>query len=147
MRPQVWCGDEKPTKDKMISILHNERYRTKPKGGLWTSPLINGTSPWIKFSEGSDLYNEEKQKWVLIPTDDSKILHLETKKDLMEVEVYKTDSELYKTINYEDIFGEYDAVHASGSMLSREPFRFWDRESILWNNWKFKDVVRLKDFV
>lgn len=147
MRPQVWCGDEKPTEDKMINIIEGERYGTKPRGGLWTSPLIDGTSPWIKFCERHNVYDKEKQRWVLIPRNDAEILHLETKKDLMTVEVRETESGLYETINYEDIFKKYDAVHVFGSMISREPFYSWDRESTLWNNWKFKDVIRLDDFV
>lgn len=131
----------------MIQIVEGERYGCKPKGGLWTSPLIDESSPWIEFSERHNIYDKEKQKWVLLPSENSKVLHLETKKDLMKVEVKETSSGLHKTINYEDIFDYYDAVHISGSMLSREPFYFWDCESLIWNNWKFRDVIKLNEYI
>lgn len=83
MRPQVWCGDEKPKRNKMISIIEGERYGCKPKGGLWTSPLINTSSPWIKFCENHNIYDKEKEKW----------------------------------------------------------------ESVIWNNWKFEDVIKLDEYI
>lgn len=146
MKPQVWCGDKKPQESEMIQIIEGCRYGSKPKGGLWTSPLKNGSSTWIKFCKRHNVYKNEKQKWVLLPEDDADVLHLETKKDLMRVEVKDTDSGLHKTINYEQVFEKYDAVHVYGSMLSRSPFSLWDVESTLWNNWRFRDVIRLSEF-
>jgi len=145
MNKQVWFGSSELQKDKMKSVNSNKFYFGKPHGGLWTSPYINGSSPWIRFAKSVDLSGvENDEAWVLKPSSRANVLHFNTKRDLMKVETKKVDN--YKVLNYRDIFEKYDAIKVSHDLIGVGPFREWDCKSVLWDTWNFDWIVKLSEY-
>lgn len=146
MKPQVWVGESQPSKNKMVSVK-DKYYFGKPYGGFWTSPLINNTSPWIEFSNkvGLESYTCDKSTaWVLIPGD-CDVFKVDNKKDIMQLSSKKVDR--YDSIDYISVFEHYDALHVTSNGIKYNEFREWDCESVLWDNWKFADCIKLKDYI
>jgi hypothetical protein len=147
MKPQLWSGTEKPMRNKMTKVNPTDIYFGKPTGGLWTSPLRNGSSPWLDYAHSVNLTNIKKEnQWVLIPKPDANVLEIENKKDLMKVS-QKTTEFGQKTLDYEPIFQTYDGVYVKKSMVNRGPFYEWDCESILWNKWVFDNCISLNEYI
>lgn len=142
MRPQVWCGKEKPSISEMRPVDASNTYFGKPKGGFWTSPLRNNSSPWIEYCKDSGFSDFCAEKcWVLTPEANSKILKLSNPKDLRDLKLKKDNM-----LDYDIIFPEYDAVYIKPNILNHSIFRDYDCETILWNKWKFEDIILLDKY-
>lgn len=143
MQPQVWVGDSKPSKSKMVSVM-NKYYFGKPYGGFWTSPLRNNKSPWIEWINKGSINSDDSSSWILIPNTDCKVYTVNSKKDIIQLNRIYVDG--FKTIDYQSLFKSYDAIHVTKNGIKHPEFITWDCESVLWNNWKFNNCIKLEEY-
>ena len=131
-----------------IQPIKNQEYFTKPKGGLWASP-VNAEFGWKEWCERENFRtNTEDNSFKFRVKDDSKIIHIRDKKDLDNLPKQKDRlgfgespaSMVY--LDFEKISQNYDGIelHLSEEKLQSIDdycnglyFRLygWDCDSIL----------------
>ena len=104
-----------------IKPIVNENYFTKPKGGLWASPVNAkfGWDDWCKREHFRKNTKENSFRFVL--KDNAKILHIYSVADLDALPKQKVDidSGLMCYLDFEKIEKDYDGVELH---LSEEKF-------------------------
>jgi hypothetical protein len=152
LAPQLYVGSM-PT-EAQFRPIENEWH--KPRGGLWTStydPRLG--SDWVQWclSEEFGVPEAGWQSWVLTPTNDARVLTIDSLVDLELVcRDYLAKPEHLGSmcpLDYERLAEEYDAVHLTeqGQWRTRLSLHHslygWDCESSLWLRWAFSDVQSL----
>lgn len=150
---QAFAGTS-PCPEKMEPIV-NESW-VKPAGGLWTS-TYNGTSSdwlsWCKAEAFSPSSNTDWKMHLLTPTEDSRLLVIETLADLEEIyDIYPDVEATYKCVlDFERLADICDGIHLTeegqwntrfgdrGRIIGGLDLYGWDCESTLWFRWSFKE--------
>ena len=155
--PQLHLGG-KPTPNNLKPVRNHE-FLPKPKGGLWTSSLVEITSEWEVWCEANGYGKPNYDKrWVLIPNEDAKILHINSAQQLDQY-VSLFPPETLKGINFDlinsfcrmhlfnwiEIAKVYDAVHITKPRSMG--LSTWDVESTVWFRWKFNAVHNICDYL
>ena len=162
---QLYVSVDAPEPELIRSIESRRLRNRKPTGGLWTSTKYTdseeSTSEWIEWSKGNlSKYDENTfYVWELQVNNPCKVLCIEDKSDIIKY------SNLYENI-YGDEEYEFDwryifnelgcdamwftetGVQNLVGVLVPDKFsmRSWDVESILWSNWKFSNVEKIRKF-
>ena len=120
----------------------NDKYRSKPKNVLWTSPVDaqTGKAAWDVYLEDHNLthlYGEER--WHIVPHDDCKILTLELgSKEMNKYITYNMHGD--RRLDFEAISKDYDAMYAPKEMVNRfndELLDGWDVATCIFLKPKF----------
>lgn len=94
--------------------ITNNKYRNKPNGGLWTSPL-NSEFGWITWCKVNDFNFEEysSKSFTLELSDDARIFIINSIDDLKKLPTFisKIGGINYITIDYEKLSKYYDAIY------------------------------------
>lgn len=157
---QIWIGDGKPCLDYFINNYDIDIVSNKPKGGLWTSSLLEDyeeCSEWIRFYKNSDLekYNNPSI-YLLKPENNLNIIEINNKNDLEELyEDYGDTMMLIEDevefINYNQIKKDgFDCVRLSFKgcnnlkelYFDRNIYSTWNCESTVWLSFKFKEIIK-----
>jgi len=162
---QLYVSVDAPEPKLIRSIESRKRRYRKPMGGLWTSTKYanaeEDTSEWIEWSKGNlSKYNKNTfYVWELQINNPCKVLCIEDKYDIIKYGDSYTN--IYGDEEYEFdwgyIFDELDCdamwltetgVQNLVGVLVSDKFsmRSWDVESILWSNWKFSNVEKIREF-
>lgn len=135
-----------------IEPIQNERFFTKPKGGLWASP-VDASFGWKEWCEREHFRkNSEENSFRFRVKDESKIIHLYSVKDLDKLPKQKSeynDESLMCILDFEKIQKDYDGIELHLSDESNHDFcnglyfklYGWDCDSILIFNEKAIEVV------
>lgn len=157
---QVWVGSEEPTPEKLNPVQTDQvdRSTQKPKGGFWTSPLRDGSSPWIEWLQSKGWCpHSDPNAWLLTVDGDPAVYDIVDIDDLKAITIEPDEPEYGPTgiinyrIDWETVFTDYDAVYLTQEGLENtritgrtEPDLYgWDCETILWDGWYFGDVTLL----
>lgn len=84
---------------------------------------------------------EDDKCSVVIPYKGVKILDISALKDLKSLH-FTGDN----ILDFSTIFPEYDTLHIKPTVLNHRALRDYSCETILWNNWKFKDIEPLDEY-
>lgn len=145
--PAQACGSNTtPTPENFDPVT--DREKLKPKGGLWTSPLVGEeSSEWVEWCANSDFeYGKKENLYEVTPADDVKLYVIDNRQDLKDIS-YLGYANTY-AISFEVLSKEYDGVWLSESGLNSmdsvhpdEPVMTgWDVESTIWMDFSFKEV-------
>ncbi len=161
IEPQVYVSKTEPKPELVLPIKEIENKDKKPRGGLWTSRKYyknnEVTSPWIEWSQGNNLYDDNVHVWELTINNPCKVLEINSKDDIINYcKKYKhnIDGEMYK-FNWDYIFDELncDAIYLTeegvrnltGVFVDKKYSMIsWDVESMLWSNWKFSNIEKIR---
>jgi hypothetical protein len=158
MRDQLFLNDAEYDPEKVQAARFPEG-SIKPRGGLWTSTFVDGSSDWVNWciSEDFGVSGENAVGTVLKVSPQARVLHIRTIQDFEHmVRMYQlgptwmdklrsTDWNLnaaFQDMRYVSVFDQwlsvgedFDGLH----LASIVPFRFkvfdfygWDVESTLW---------------
>lgn len=156
-KTHVFVSPERPTPERMDPI-ENDLF-VKPRGGLWTSPLEDDTSPWERWCEAEQWWPydpDEARAWLLDPVADAETYTIDSTDDLAALlDEYTLDNPLSVTsmaaIDFERFFAGTDYVGLTlteqGEWRTRwsQPGLYgWDCASTLWSEWAFENV-RLRE--
>jgi hypothetical protein len=171
-RQQVWLSDERSSPDPTQLIIPQqppdswERYAQKPARGLYTSTMVDTTSPplaaVVKGAVGD--FRELFRKlplacWRLEAPPDVRIVEVDGPQAWHDLCVkYPAIGEDGRLVpDWSAIAKDWDAVHLTlGGLLTAEQVRVeseagwtalwgWDCERTVWLHWRFTDFVRLSD--
>jgi len=158
--PQIYVSKTKPNKNKIKKISKKNSHYRKPRGGLWTSTMYknsqgNYTSEWIEWADGNISQYEKDSYYVWKCTTNKKctIVELNNKKDVEEfghLTKNRFDEEIYEfNWNINDIDGIWLTItgtrNLTGILTSNKySMSSWDVESIVWSNWVFDSVEKLR---
>lgn len=161
---QLCVSTNKPNPELIDTITSRRRRNRKPIGGLWTSTKYTDneipTSEWIEWSRGniSKYEKDTYYVWQLLISNPCKVLIINDKSDVIKYSQSYTN--IYGDKEYEFkwdyIFNELDCdamwltkkgiTNLSGIFVSdKYAMRSWDVESMLWSNWKFENVEKLRE--
>ncbi len=130
-----------------VAQVENQHF-VKPRGGLWTSSLIEGRSEWVDWVEDEVFGDPFSLEWyILYPDPTARILVIDSLADLTRIlktgwqKSYPTSGVRWP--DFEAIAERYDAMHltSSGQWATRltypDSLYGWDCESTLWFHWCF----------
>lgn len=124
-----------------IEPIRNQRFFTKPIGGLWASP-IDAIFGWKQWCEREHFRkNTEDNAFKFTVKDDTKVIHIRSIKDLEKLPKLTNYDNLMCYLDFEEIQKYYDAIelHLSEEEQTIENFcnglyfqlYGWDCDSIL----------------
>jgi hypothetical protein len=132
-----------------ISYLRHQ----KPRGGLWTSSLVGGTSAWIEWCKSEEEGWLRTPIWEATPTSDVRVREIDSYGDLEKLATtygwtspspYSGREEWY--LDWVAVGKDYDAIHLTekgeGETRISGPLTLygWDCETVFWYRWKFEEV-------
>lgn len=154
---QLWVSNEPPDPEKVKPIEPpEEAVLQKPEGGLWTSPLRDGTCGWIEWMQGERWCPvDEPEAWRLTVADDVELYTIDSVGDLEAITTAPADPRwgpagiMNHTIDWQGVFEDHDGIHLTreGQVATRFTGREtpdlygWDCECVLWDGWHFEDVA------
>lgn len=154
---QMWLGSY-PSPDLLHKISNPTEWH-KPKGGLWTSTIQDGTSEWWDWCNGEE-FGDYESVWALEPVE-ARIAIIKDPNDLIafQKKYARPEPEWMKKlpalglklgylIDYEKASEEYDAIwipnpHPHRLNMDTLWFNTMDVESTLWFRWMFERVEKL----
>ena len=103
-----------------VEPIQNERFFSKPKGGLWASP-VDAKFGWDAWCKREHFRNNQKtNSFKFVVKDESKIIHIYSVKDLDALPKQKSEyNGLICTLDFEKIEKDYDGIELH---LSDETF-------------------------
>ena len=144
----VYCGNERPTEDSFEPLQSG--VWTKPEGGLWTSPRLEGEkkSEWQKW-QSENLVGAEEKQWHIVPNCDKSnsdnncnILVADMSfADINCPYCRKIDLPPYVAVDYQKVMKEYDALYVPDEIqrkLKNSVFQGYDVGTCVFFRWKFK---------
>jgi len=124
VRNQIHVNKQKP-KPSLFKPIKNRPNSAKPKGGFWTSPLLeNGISPFERYENGA-LVSDKDKAWKIIPKKGCKVKYIKSKKELTQLPSVEHNSfHIDRTfIDFEEFFSQgYDGLHISGDIAHLKSF-------------------------
>ena len=136
-----------------VEPIQNERFFSKPKGGLWASP-VDAKFGWDAWCKREHFRNNQKtNSFKFVVKDESKIIHIYSVKDLDKLPKQKDEFiGTFTCLDFEKIQTEYDGIELHMSEEKYENgqdicdclyFKLygWDCDSILIFNEKAIEVV------
>lgn len=147
---QIFVGRKKP-KRKHLNPITNREASSKPRGGIWTSPVReSGYSPFETF-EGGALIRDNTDAWLLVPNSTQNLLEINNVEELEQLPSISNEHYLSKRtyIDFESVFSRgYDGLKIDGDVAHRKSFsnhyslQGWDFESIIWNTLSWIDEIK-----
>lgn len=147
---QVFVGRNKPQK-KYLNPVTNREHSSKPKGGIWTSPVRDSGYSAFEAFEGGTLINSDTDAWLLIPNKNHNVLEVDSVEQLEELPSISNER-LYSErtyIDFEEVFFRgYDGLKVSGDVTYKKSFsnyyslQGWDFESIIWNTLSWVEEIK-----
>lgn len=135
MEKYIHYGSKKFEKDHFTDIS-NHPYMTKPFGGLWASRVnaIYGWKDWCDSSEFRKCKEENSFSFVL--SENARVLYINSVEDLEGLPEVRSNSGFpssFKTLNFEELKKNYDAIEVNISWDRELYFLLygWDCDSIL----------------
>lgn len=163
IKSQIHVSIDKPKPELINSIEPVKSLNKKPSGGFWTSSkYYDGdmiTSEWVEWAKGnlSRYDNKDMYVWELTVDNPCKVLKLNTKEDIIEHSQKYTDSfqnehydfdwkYIYTELDCDAIWLTETGVRNLCSILIKREYSMssWDVESMLWSDWKFSNVEKVR---
>ena len=112
MKTYIHYGSKEFLKDK-VSPIKNEKYFSKPKGGLWASPLDTnmGWRDWCKSEDFRECNEENSFTFAL--ADAARVLSIKQSSDLNDLPKIETDYFNKMYLDFEELTKQYDAIEVS----------------------------------
>lgn len=117
-------------KPELFKPVKNEMMFTKPKGGLWASP-INAKESWKEWCERNDFRLQLLEKsFVFVLKPDTKVLFIDDVKQLENLPKVENPAifdnfKLWTCLDFEKLSKEYDAVEITLSEEKSHRGEFW----------------------
>jgi len=156
--PQIFVG-LRPTSDKVDPIKNTDCQYNKPAGGIWTSPMRDGSSPWLDHlnsASGRGLAGDNDDIYKLTPSDDVDLFVIDSKNDLDDLlDQYKRDDiDTFFTpdcapIDFQQLAQDYDGLTITWNGIKQTshltPGMYtWDVPSTVWFGWPFDNVQQVE---
>lgn len=117
-------------KPKLFKPVKNEMMFTKPKGGLWASP-INAKESWKEWCERNDFHLQLLEKsFVFGLKPETKVLFIDDVKQLDDLPKVKNPAifenfNIWVCLDFEELSKEYDAIEITLSEEKSHNGEFW----------------------
>lgn len=117
-------------KPELFKPVKNEMMFTKPKGGLWASP-INAKESWKEWCERNDFHLELlKKSFIFVLKPDTRVLFIDDVKQLENLPKVENPAifenfKLWTCLDFEKLSQEYDAVEITLSEEKSHQGEFW----------------------
>ncbi len=170
--PHLFVGT-RPDRECFKAIdMAGDRPLGKPRGGLWTSPYIEGESDWVRWCRSEMPHWLNKSWWKVTIEKSAKVLAINSRGSFLDVlreypytyplasgiaqDSFLAGDRYCMEFDYAKILSEgFDGVHITSSVLfDGEPIPLrldymclygWDAESTVWLRWVVKEAVEVTD--
>jgi len=117
-------------KPELFRPVKNKMMFTKPKGGLWASP-INAKESWKEWCERNDFHLELLEKsFIFVLKPDTRVLYIDDVKQLENLPKVENPAifenfNLWVCLDFEKLSKEYDAIEITLSEEKSDRKEFW----------------------
>jgi len=145
MPQQLFVGPQAPQAALLDPIINIVGF-PKPHGGIWTSPLADGSSEWVEFLDTATGLTRHTTSFVLDVASGARVAEIDSRQDLdVLTERYMLHSPFgHETLDFEALSGDFDGLHLTATGMNDCRFELngrdlwpWDIESTIWFRWSF----------
>lgn len=155
VKTQMYVSETPPSQAEYEPVENKDDGVHKPRGGLWSSTLRDGTSGWLDWVLAESFYTRDEVVWLLYPEDDVDVLTIDSEADLHAAldEYQRQDdratialqSQTFAPLDFEAMAEDYDAIRLTeegqwDTRFSKPGLYGWDSECYLWFRWAFEDI-------